>query len=212
MSHILQLSTDDLAALYTWPFPPERGAFYDATMMAHWLELQLGPGVVVVPAEAAVRAPVEGRPLGVFAEPKPVSLSRPQWAALATSATIGGLLARQDVAGRLDPAAAQAVGAANATDLGVFTDGMLGSPPACGVVPASHSTIVIVVGPTIVVIPIPSQPDPDPFSDAGALTRHELLGIGVRLRVAADAPNAGTLRDAFLSAADRMFEAATARG
>ncbi|WP_238015430.1 hypothetical protein KZZ52_44655 [Dactylosporangium sp. AC04546] len=207
MTHILQMSTDDLTVLYTWPFPPERGAFYDATMMAHWLELQVGPGVVVVPAENAVRAPV---PPDVFAESKPVSLSRSQWAALATSATIGGLLARQDVAVRLDPAAAQAVGAANATDLGAFTDGMLGSPPACDVVPASHSTIVVVVGPTIVVIPIPSRPDPDLLSGAEALTRHDLLGVGVRLRAAADAPSAGTLRDAFLSAADRMFEAAIA--
>ncbi|MET7396471.1 hypothetical protein ABZS66_23620 [Dactylosporangium sp. NPDC005572] len=211
MTHILQMSTDDLTSLYTWPFPPERGAIYDATMMAHWLELQLGPDVIVVPAEAAVRAPVGDRSLDAFADPKPVNLSVSQWAALATNATIGGLLARQDVAARLDPAGAQAVSAANATDLGAFTVDVSGSPASC-VVPVSHGTIVIVVGPKIVVIPIPSQPDPDPITGTAVLTRQDLLGVGVRLRAAADAPNAGMLRDAFLSAADRIFEAAPARG
>jgi hypothetical protein len=197
MAQILQVSTTDLIHMATWPFPPERGAIYDPTMLAHGLELHLGPDVFVVPVDAAVEQ-----------QSAKASLTRSQWAAFVTSTTIQRVLSQQQLASRLEPAAAEAVLATNRADLEAFTIGLLKSPPACEPLPGQQTTVVI-TGTIVIVIPIPVRPEPNPLTgEVEALTRPDLLGVGVRLRAAAESPDAGTLKDAFVAAADRMFEAA----
>ena len=203
MTQFVPMSTDDITAIYTAPFGPERGYIYDVTMMAHWLELQMEPGTVIVPFAAEPFAAVQER-----ATP---ALSAAQWSVLATSATLDALLTRQQVALRLDPPAAKAVTATNAADLATFADGMLASPPGCEVLPVPARTIVLVINGHVVVIPIPPNPEPDPLA-AKELRKQELLAVAVRLQAAATSTAAGELEPALRSAAERLFEAAVTRG
>ncbi|WP_433222932.1 hypothetical protein ACQP00_24805 [Dactylosporangium sp. CS-047395] len=209
MGQVVFMSPEDITAAYLSPFGPERGYIYDVTMMAHWLELQMKPGTVLVPF-AAEEAVDES-----FAPPEVPALNRAQWAVLATSATVDALLTRQQLVAQLEPDAAKAVTATNAAELQAFTDGMLGatdgrlgSPVGDGVTPYPGRTIVVVINGHVVVIPIP----PHWEEDGGVLDKQELVSVAVRLRAAALSPAAGELREAFTAGADRVFAEVAARG
>ncbi len=206
MPEIVSMSHDDLVAAYTWPFGPERGYIYDDAMMAHWYELQLPPGTVVV-ADQTFSKPVDN---GTS------DLGRAQWVALSTRATIDRVLAQKQLGERLGDGTAETVLATNRSDLAALVDGLLASPPACDVVPLQpvQRYVVVVIAGQLVVIPIP-PPGPVPqleWEDGASLSRTDLLGAGVRLRATADTLDPGPLRDEFVTAAGRLFEAARYRG
>jgi hypothetical protein len=187
----LTLSESDLAALYWWPFPPpekELGRIYDFDALRHTFADNMA-----VSRERS--APAD---------------ERLRWVALATGAAINQGAALQQAAEKLG-AEGEAVLVANRSALGRFVDGLVASPPSCDQVPFPPPGHIVIVGGVPVWVPRPPDPVPPVWEEGEQLSAVDLVSVGARLQAAATSTVSEPLRQDFLAAANRLFEAATSR-
>lgn len=124
---------------------------------------------------------------------------RLQWVELATGATISRAVAVQQVADTLEDAD-DMVFAANRSAIGKFVDGLVASPPICESVPL----VPVTAG-------AGAPPPPPNWEHGEQLSGIDLISVGTRFQVAAAAVDAGPLREEFLAAGTRLFDAGAAR-
>lgn len=189
-------TADQICAIHSWPFPCERGKVIDPESVLHFA----GATAVFVDRSGGATALFSAANRSVSVD------ERLRWVDLATGATISRALAVQQAADTADDAADTVI-AANRSAIGTFVDGLIASPPKCEPIPPMPVTVV--VGAIVIVVP---QPPPPPNWESGEqLSGIDLVSVGARFQAAAAAVDTGPLREEFLAAGTRLFEAGTAR-
>lgn len=193
----INLTHDQLVAMYSYPFPPEDGFIYDDVALQHWLEDTFQP-VSETFAQSSRKATPAARSLALLG---------------ATSAVVERALVEQRVAQDLDPQTADTVVKATASRIGAFADGLLASSPVCDVVPVPLRRVPIVLGPWVVVLIPPPVPPPVPpdWEDGEDISPYDCIGVATQLRAAARVPELKAVAEPFETAADRLLLAAEKR-
>jgi hypothetical protein len=195
----MNLTEDQLLALYWYPFPPEEGFKYDLPALGHWLEDTIEP----VSASATSKAGDSSRNVR-----RSVALAR------AAAAIIEQARVECRVATSLDGGSVDALSKLNESRLVRFADGLLAESPVCDVPPVPLNPGSAVLGPHVVVIVFPPvQPPPDhPEWEPGeAVDPVDLVAVATRLKTATRLPELDAVAPAFEAAAKRLYDAAQLR-
>lgn len=193
----VNLNANQICAIHSWPFPCEEGKILDPTGVLHFHGFD-----VVFPDQSG------GATVVFSAANRSVSADdRLQLLELAAGVTISRAMTVQRAADTVE-GAGSAVFSANQSAIGKFVDGLVASPPVIDLghfVPGTY-----VLGGIIIVIKQPPPIHPE-WKDGELLSGIDLLSIGSRFRSAAASIDAGPLREEFVAAGNRLFEAGAER-
>jgi hypothetical protein len=194
---LTELTTDEVCATASFPFPCEEGKIIDPIGTAHYLGwVETGTSVV---EDAGSKLPAAG---GRTADMRLLLLSM-ACSMEASQAVTRGRSASLD-AEKGEPERADVKDA-----LAAFTNGVIASPPELTTVFPPAGT-VIVVG--TIVIKIPTPPPPPPRWELGEqLARTDLLALAVRFQSASKMADIGATAKDLSWAAARLIDAAMAR-
>ena len=190
------LTTEELAAITYWPFPPPDGYIYDHEALKHWVHdvLQFQP-----PSD------LSNGGAGRVEDP---GVEKSRFVALATASLISGVLDDQRFAERLGDDVPEKTASSNSARVATFVDGLIASPPIVELIPLPSSGTIVVVIPIPLPVPPPVPPEWDPDEQ---LTGRDLVAAGIRLHAAGRQVTDGSLQDQLLSAAERLIEVGQSR-
>lgn len=191
-----EFTTDELAAIAYWPFPPPEGYIFDHEQLDHWVH------------DVLLFQPPSDRANGGRGRAEAPEIGKSRFIALATASMIGGVVTDQRFAERLgDGDVAGKTATTNAARVATFVDGLIASPPVVELTPPPpFGAVVVIPIPVPVPTPVPPEWGPDEH-----VTGRDLLSAGVRLHAAGRQISDTSLQEHVLAAAERLIDVGRSR-
>ena len=204
---LIELTSDDLCAMLSSPFPCEDGKIIDPIGAAHFLGL-VEPTASMF-AQADEPKPDAGGTVRDSASPASRGVdSRLVMLSLACSMDASQAVTRARTASA-DAAQGSAERTGVKQSLDACVDGVIASPPIMTTVIPPAGT-VIVIGTIIVTIPTPPPIHPR-WEQGEQLGRIDLLAMAARFQAASKMPGIDVTAEDLVGAAARLIDAAVAR-